>query len=42
MKRDCQERSKCDDCGTEDHPSALHVTSKYTIEKQEEETDSSL
>lgn len=42
MKRDCQERTKCDDCGSEDHPSALHVTSKYSREKQEEETDSSV
>lgn len=42
MKRDCQERAKCDNCGSEDHPSALHVTSKYTREKQGEETDSSL
>lgn len=25
MKRDCQERTKCDDCGSEDHLSALHV-----------------
>lgn len=41
MKRDCQERAKCDNCGSEDHPSALHVTNKYTKEKQGEETDSS-
>lgn len=42
MKRDCQERAKCDNCGSEDHPSALYVTSKYTKEKQGEDTDSSL
>lgn len=42
MKRDCQERAKCDDFCSEDHPYALHVTSKYTREKQEEETDFSL
>lgn len=42
MKRDCQERAKYDDFCSEDHPCALHVTSKYTREKQEEETDFSL
>lgn len=42
IKRDCQGRTKCDDCGSVYHPSALHVTSKYSREKQEEENDSSL
>lgn len=41
MKRDCQERTEFDDCGSEDYPSVLHVINKYSREKREEGGNSS-